>query len=379
MKCFLIFLNIAFFIADVASLEISLQSETIVGTSTQVAWTRQDSDASSLVFDLRFVQGDTDVGLALANLEMDEEDVGGDVSVTFPSPGNYVLKAVTGSPLNNLIGTSNEVSALAGVPQTTQTPTLSSASSPSTATTASSTTASPSSSAVPSNSTPTSTSSSPALHTVKPVPNLPAIAGGIIGALLILGLLSFLFVFLGRRRAAFKQRISFHKDMMVQRRRSRLMADLPSLPSIASLPSQAQISAATNPPTLTADVEQGLPSASACTTPRPLGSGHVVPSPKGPRPSTRPSIRRTAQITTTVTAHSPREPDTARTRRQKQIVVRIKMLRRQMEEVQARPDSAHVLEEMQREMVWLRDHEQSPWALGLTDVLPPGHSRYMTP
>ncbi|PPQ91516.1 hypothetical protein CVT25_008903, partial [Psilocybe cyanescens] len=38
-----------------------------------------------------------------------------------------------------------------------------------------------------------------------------------------------------------------------------------------------------------------------------------------------------------------------------------------------------VLEEMQREMVWLRDQEYSAWAMGLTDVLPPGHARYMTP
>jgi len=42
-------------------------------------------------------------------------------------------------------------------------------------------------------------------------------------------------------------------------------------------------------------------------------------------------------------------------------------------------EERRVLEDMQREMVWLRDHEQSAWAMGLTDVLPPGHARYMTP
>ncbi|KAH9474290.1 hypothetical protein JR316_0013453 [Psilocybe cubensis] len=38
-----------------------------------------------------------------------------------------------------------------------------------------------------------------------------------------------------------------------------------------------------------------------------------------------------------------------------------------------------VLAEMQREMVWLRDTEHSAWAMGLTEVRPPGWARYMTP
>jgi hypothetical protein len=366
MKCFLLFLNLAFFISKVASLGITLQSETLVGSSTPVAWKREDSDPSSVIFDLRFVQGDADVGLALANIEMDEEDDGGDVWVSFPSRGDYVLKAVTGSPLNTLIGTSNGVSALDGIPDFA--PTTAQAPLPAPTGTASSTP--PTSSATSASSQPTTSSTGSPVNTIKSNPNLPAIAGGVIGALLILGLLAFLFVWLGRRRRAFKQRISFHKDMMVQRRQSRMMASLPSLPS------QTQLSVPTLPTTPHPDIEQGLPSASAI--PRPLGSGHIVPSPKGPRPSTRPStIKRTQH--TVITSRPPPSPVAPRTRRQKQIAERITMLRGQMTEMQQRPDSAHILEEMQREMVWLRDNEQGPWAMGLTDVLPPGHSRYMTP
>ena len=37
------------------------------------------------------------------------------------------------------------------------------------------------------------------------------------------------------------------------------------------------------------------------------------------------------------------------------------------------------LEDMQRQMVWLRGQETGAWALHLTDVLPPGHARYMRP
>jgi len=65
------------------------------------------------------------------------------------------------------------------------------------------------------------------------------------------------------------------------------------------------------------------------------------------------------------------------------------MLSKQMAEVKAlfdteeeegkRAEHKRVLEDMQREMVWLRDQEEGAWALGLTDVSPPGWARYMTP
>lgn len=119
------------------------------------------------------------------------------------------------------------------------------------------------------------------------------------------------------------------------------------------------------------DVEQGLPS----PVPRPLASGHVVPPPKGPRPS----IKRTEHITI-VTSPLPRlEPAPRRTRRQKEIAERIAMLREQMVQMRDQPDMGHVLDDLQRQMVWLRSQEQSPWALHQTDVFPDGYMRYMIP
>lgn len=119
------------------------------------------------------------------------------------------------------------------------------------------------------------------------------------------------------------------------------------------------------------DVEQGLPSA----VPRPLASGHVVPSPKGPRPSTK----RLTHIRIVVSPRPPLEPAPPRTRRQQEIFDRIVMLRAQMVQIRDQPDTEHILDDMQRQIVWLREQEQSPWALHKTDVVPPGYVRYMTP
>jgi len=73
MKCFFL-LNLSFLVSNVVSLGITLQPQTIVGSPTLVLWTREGSDAPDFSFDLRFVQGSTDVGLALANLEMTVDD-----------------------------------------------------------------------------------------------------------------------------------------------------------------------------------------------------------------------------------------------------------------------------------------------------------------
>jgi len=358
MKCLLL-LNLSFLVSNVATLGITLQPQTIVGSPTLVLWTREASDAPDFSFDLRFVQGPTDVGLALANLEMTTDDQFGSASVLFPSAGTYVLKAVTGSPRNTVIGTSKDVAAMA-MNSTSTPPPASSTTASSTATACvASSTSSPSSTP----SSPASTGSS-SLSRIRQSQNIPAIVGGVIGALLILALFAILFVFLNRRRAALRKRLTFHRDMMVQRR---------SPEPIPSFQSETQISEPTPPTPPPHDVEQGLP----ISIPRPHASGHIVPSPQGPRPS----IRRTEH--TTITARPPPESAPLRTRRQKDIADRIMMLRGQMIEVQdqqeQQPESAHILEEMQREMVWLQDHEHSAWAMGLTDVLPPGHSRYMTP
>ncbi|KDR84647.1 hypothetical protein GALMADRAFT_720062 [Galerina marginata CBS 339.88] len=111
MRCLFFFLNLLVLITHVASLGISVQPQTLVGSPTLVIWTRDDTDPASMTFDLRFVQGDADVGLAVANVDMEVDDFFGTVYVTFPAQGQYVLKAVTG-PRNTVVGTSNQITAI---------------------------------------------------------------------------------------------------------------------------------------------------------------------------------------------------------------------------------------------------------------------------
>lgn len=80
-------MNFSLLIFNVASLGIVLQSQTIVGGPSLVIWTRDASDPTTMDFDLRFVQGLWDVGLALANLRMNADDQYGTAFVTFPSAG----------------------------------------------------------------------------------------------------------------------------------------------------------------------------------------------------------------------------------------------------------------------------------------------------
>jgi len=80
-------MNFSLLISNVASLGIVLQSQTIVGGPSLVLWTRDASDPITMDFDLRLVQGLSDVGLALANLRMNADDQFGTASVTFPSAG----------------------------------------------------------------------------------------------------------------------------------------------------------------------------------------------------------------------------------------------------------------------------------------------------
>ncbi|KIM48573.1 hypothetical protein M413DRAFT_20944 [Hebeloma cylindrosporum] len=302
-------------------------------------------------FDLRFVQGLSDVGLALANLRMNEDDQYGTASVIFPSAGQYVVKAVTGSPRNTVVGTSNEVTA---VSLTTLAPSSTSTPLPT-----------PTPSLSTSATVPSQTIQSTASTTSAPVEapsrrkNVPAIVGGVIGALLFLGLLAALIVYVSRRKGSIEKRWSFHKDMMV-RRLSR--ANPPTLiPDMVEAPTLARPE----------DIEQGLPSPIL----RPVAAGHVVPSPKGPRPA----IKRTQHITIIASPRPTLEPAPQRTRRQQEIADRITMLRTQMVQMRDRADTGHVLDDMQRQMVWLRSQEQSPWALHQTDVVPAGYTRYMTP
>jgi len=348
-------INLSLLISNVASLGIILQPQTIVGGSSLCLWTRNATDPPTMDFDLRFVQNVTDVGLALANLKMDVDEQYGTASVTFPSAGQYFVKAVSGSSRNTVVGTSNEVTVVSLSPSSTTLP--------------------PSSSATPSSSTSLSPSPSTAAtmtpQTTQPtVPTMPArskrvngaaIAGAVIGSLLIVGLLAALIVYINRRKDVIEKRWSFHKDLMVRRRSERPKPPPTIIPNMLEAPSN----------TAPEDVEQGLPSA----VPRPLASGHVVPSPRGPRPS----VKHPAHIKIVVSPRPVLEPAPTRTRRQQEIFDRIFMLRGQMVQIRNQPDANHILDDMQRQIMWLREQEQSPWALHRTDVAPPGHARYMTP
>jgi len=341
-------INLSLLISNVASLGIILQPQTIVGGSSLCLWTRNATDPPTLDFDLRFVQNVTDVGLALANLRMDEDEQYGSVSITFPAAGQYFVKAVSGSPRNTVVGTSNEVTAVLLTP--------------------SSTTLLPSSSASPSPSS--SIVATMTAQTTQPAPSMTpvrskrlngaAIAGGVIGVIVVVGLLAALIVYISRRKDVIERRWSFHRDSMVRRPSTR-----PNPPTV--VPNMLEVPSNTPPE----DVEQGPPSAVL----RPLGSGHVVPSPKGPRPS----VKQPAHIQIVVSPRPRLEPAPPRTRRQQEIFDRIFMLRGQMVQVRSQPDTNHILDNMQRQIVWLRDQEQSQWALHKTDVVPPGHARYMTP
>jgi len=80
-------INLSLLFSNVAALGLVLQSQTIVGGSSLVLWTRDPTDPTTMDFDLRFVHNLSDVGLALANLRMNADDQYGTVSVQFPSAG----------------------------------------------------------------------------------------------------------------------------------------------------------------------------------------------------------------------------------------------------------------------------------------------------
>ncbi|KAF4623797.1 hypothetical protein D9613_001281 [Agrocybe pediades] len=100
-------------------------------------------------------------------------------------------------------------------------------------------------------------------------------------------------------------------------------------------------------------------------------------------PISYPSIPSSSVTKTTTTTSTPdTQPlQPQRTPRQLQLTQRIAMLQAQMADFHSRRDSGgrNVLQEMHREMMWLREHENGEWALGKTDEMPPGHQRYLRP
>jgi len=196
----------------VTALQITIQSDTIVGQPSLVLWMRDSSDGDGeLVFDLRFVKpGDEDIGLALANIQARPSTQFGTAQVVFPIPGPCVLVAVNGPDFTR-IGQSDQVNAYqvptTSIPTSTSQPSATSS-------------ATPSSTSATSSAKPTPTL--PAVHRKK---NVGAIIGGTLGGVAFLGLLTALgIMFLRRRRPTTteddddntnRRRWTFHRDKMI--------------------------------------------------------------------------------------------------------------------------------------------------------------------
>ncbi|KAF9474879.1 hypothetical protein BDN70DRAFT_288438 [Pholiota conissans] len=106
MKCafFILLSNLTLFVSNTVCLTIAVSPQALANAPTLVAWTRGDNeDSSPLTFDLRLVQNDADVSLALANLNLEEDTDFGNGNVVFPSAGTFVFKAVTGSPESTMM------------------------------------------------------------------------------------------------------------------------------------------------------------------------------------------------------------------------------------------------------------------------------------
>lgn len=247
----LFFLPFLSLLVQVTGLELAAQPQTLATGATLVVWARQPTDPASFTFDLRFTCGPYDEGLALPNIEVGPSQTFGSVPVVFPFPGVYSLTAVTG-PAHTVIGKSNVITAVAPLnplPPAAQAPLIPATPvptpvsvSPPATTQPPSSNSGPTSLPVPS-STPGLSSSSSATtphpsSTSAPISslrqrsvNLPAVVGGVIGGLVLLGLLIALFVILSRRKRDAVRRYTFHRDMMVQPRND---SD-PALPQVTVL------------------------------------------------------------------------------------------------------------------------------------------------
>jgi len=338
MLFLLLFLQLTFFfLSNVAALNITVQSEEIVGQPSLVLWSREPSDGNGqLIFDLRFVKpGDEDIGLALANIQAPPSTEFGTLQVVFPSAGSYLLVAVTG-PGYTRIGQSGQVNAFQ-VP-TTSIPT--STSQPVSSTTSSvkpsSTSFSATSSAKPSSTSPSATSS--AKPTTIPSgtnrkKNLGAIIGGTLGGVAFLGLFAALGIMFLRRRPTEddkrNRRWTFHRDKMI----------LPPVLDIRrTSPMNTQFLSS-------GDIEQqvGLPHEDITTIP--TSPVVMMASPSGSRPLLK-SPHRPLPLTPPV----PLNPH------QEDLMVQMQQIRSQMTELKknAGPTQHIILDDLQKQLNWLK-------------------------
>jgi len=140
----------------------------------------------------------------------------------------------------------------------------------------------------------------------------------------------------------------------------------------------------------TSDLEQGLRVPSAAVPPIPaepamtptLGTGHIVPPPRGPRD-------RKNKLEIKVDNTMAVRPDSAvggdgvpATPRQIQIFDKIAKVEADLEELEAQkrpgPSAIVKLDDLKRQRSWLLKQRDSMWALGRLDTVPPGYSRYMS-
>ncbi|KAG6840369.1 hypothetical protein C0991_007144 [Blastosporella zonata] len=309
-------------------------------------WTREDGDPT--IFDLRFVIGDADVGFA-ATIRAPNGELTGTVPVTFPTKGQFLVKAVDFENGDAVIASTSLITVSTNASSSPD-PSTASATTPPTppptvttiATTLTVTTAVPTN--LGTNPSPTSTSviagatQTPSSAASKSSINTPAIVGGILGGVILILLLAIAYVLTKRRRenARIQRRLTFHRDLMVQHR--------PIAP----------------------DIEHGPGIATSPILP-PLGfqQAITVSTPQGP---TRP------QFPGSLHAHSPAPVDHPPTHRQVLLGSRIVQLEQQFAGIrrQNRGNTmVPVLEHMKRQVEWLRAERDSPWARCETDVPSP--------
>lgn len=401
MKCLIVLvLYFASLFSNVYSLGLDVVS--MDGYKAVVQWTREDFDPDPLTFDLRFVIPPYyDVGLAQANLSPSELKSSGNVSIEFPGAGTYMVVAVSGQDDIN-IGrtTAMEISGGSTSPLSpTPSPTSSQMPSPTVSQMPSPTTSqmpSPMSSQMPSETSSISPSPSKSIPMTessslpKQKPNVAAIVCATIGGVSLLALILLAVFHFHKRRPPPDTRVSFHGERMVQQ--SPHDGRNPSIRKVgqggvvipypftgpgsnfgSALPSSRE--APRLPPL---DVEQGLavPPPAVAYPSRPSSpSGHIVPSPRGPR-------NRGKSIKFNVSSPRATRVDGEPTARQLRLAGKLAEVDKQIEELKSQskppPSTIVLLDDLEIQRTWLAKQRDSMWAMGEIDLLPPGYTRYMT-
>ena len=116
-----------------------------------------------------------------------------------------------------------------------------------------------------------------------------------------------------------------------------------------------------------------------------LDSSNLPRSPMGPRPPTihPASLTPSSALRRSARPMSPMSPilrsPSPRTHRQRAIADQIEILRIQMLQIEREGVKDHIgMSEMSEKMTWLREQQEGSWALGLSEVTPPGYDRYMS-